>query len=139
MRSILAGLLVCFGAVCGAGGVEAGRHVVLVVWDGMRPDFVSETNTPALHALASRGVFFKSNHCVYLSSTEVNGTALATGAYPQRSGIIANSEFRPIVDARRPVATERIDVIRSAEAHEKYLNVPTLAETLRAQGVRTAI
>src|SRR3954467_3374402 len=27
------------------------RHVVVVVWDGMRPDFISERNTPALWKL----------------------------------------------------------------------------------------
>src|SRR5690348_9377116 len=118
MRAILTFLLICSGAVQCLCAEAVDRHVVLVVWDGMRPDFVSETNTPALYALASRGVFFKSNHCVYLSSTEVNGTALATGAYPQHSGVIANAEFRPDVDPRGPVATERLETIRATERRE---------------------
>jgi predicted AlkP superfamily pyrophosphatase or phosphodiesterase len=139
MRAILTLLLICCGAGPSLRAEEVARHVVVVVWDGMRPDFVSETNTPALHALAGSGVFFKSNHCVYFSSTEVNGTALATGAYPQRSGIIANSEFRPNVDPRRPIAMERLEAIRTADAQEKYLGVPTLAETLHAHGLHTAI
>ncbi len=139
MRLILTLLLLCAGAVQCFSAEPTNRHVVVIVWDGMRPDFVSEINTPALHALASRGVFFKSNHCVYLSSTEVNGTALATGAYPQRSGVIANSEFRPEVDPSRPVGTERLETIRATERRGKYLNVPTLAETLRSKGLHTAI
>ena len=32
------------------------RHVVVVVWDGMRPDFVSQQNTPTLWKLAQNGV-----------------------------------------------------------------------------------
>jgi arylsulfatase A-like enzyme len=138
MRAFLTALLIG-AAVCPVHAGEAARHVVVVVWDGMRPDFVSGTNTPTLYALAGSGVFFKSNHCVYLSSTEVNGTALATGAYPQRSGVIANTEFRPNVDPRAAVGTERLETIRAAEAHEKYLNVPTLSETLHTHGLRTAI
>src|SRR5436190_10993632 len=101
MQRLLLSLFL-FAAVCGAHAAGVAKHVVVVVWDGMRPDFVSETNTPTLQALAAGGVFFQSNHCVYLSSTEVNGTALATGAYPQRSGLIANREFRPDIDPAKP-------------------------------------
>src|ERR1041384_2378557 len=38
------------------------EHVVLVVWDGMRPDFVSPHYTPTLYQLATEGVFFKNHH-----------------------------------------------------------------------------
>src|SRR5207244_4057524 len=124
MRAISMVFLFCCCAVNLARAEGAAKHVVVVVWDGMRPDFVSETNTPALHELASRGVFFQNNHCVYVSSTEVNGTALATGAYPEHSGVIANSEFRPEVDSRRPVGTEALDTMRKTERTAKYLNAP---------------
>jgi len=63
------------------------RHVVIVVWDGMRPDFVSEQNTPALWKLSREGVTFRNHHAVYPSATMVNGTALVTGVYPSRNGI----------------------------------------------------
>jgi hypothetical protein len=68
------------------------RHVVVLVWDGMRPDFVSAETTPNLSQLAGSGVFFANHHPVYLSATEVNGTAIATGAYPSHSGLIANTD-----------------------------------------------
>jgi len=117
----------------------AERHVVLVVWDGMRPDFVSATNTPTLSELAKRGVFFAHNHPVYVSSTEVNGTALATGAYPQHSGIIGNREFRASLNPTSPIATESLDVMRQADRHGGYLGVSTLAESLQRQGYSTVI
>src|SRR4051794_31094151 len=50
------------------------RHVLLVVWDGMRPDFITAQYSPTLYQLARRGVFFSHHHSVYLSATEVNGT-----------------------------------------------------------------
>ncbi|HUR44677.1 MAG TPA: alkaline phosphatase family protein, partial [Candidatus Saccharimonadales bacterium] len=71
------------------------EHVVLVVWDGMRPDFVSAQYTPNLYWLSTNGVFFKNHHPVYVSSTEVNGTAMATGDYPAHNGIIGNVDYRP--------------------------------------------
>ena len=42
-----------------------------VVWDGMRPDFVSAQYTPQLYDLAQRGTFFKNHHSIYITSTEV--------------------------------------------------------------------
>src|ERR671925_896340 len=74
------------------------RHIVIVVWDGMRPDFVSEETTPTLWKLAREGVVFRNHHAAYPSATQVNGTALVTGVYPGRSGVIANYAYRPEVD-----------------------------------------
>src|SRR6266446_4816445 len=67
--------------VSGTKSAPNDRHVVVVVWDGMRPDFVSERNTPALWKLAREGVIFRNHHAVYPSATNVNGTALSTGVY----------------------------------------------------------
>src|SRR5213083_1256782 len=91
----LCGLLLI--QVFSARGAEksTAEHVVVVVWDGMRPDFITPQYTPTLYALAMRGVFFKNHHAVYVSSTEVNGAAIATGTYPNRNGILANTEYRP--------------------------------------------
>src|SRR2546423_15151822 len=82
------------------------QHVVLVVWDGMRPDFITPQYTPTLYRMALQGVFFKNHHPLYISSTEVNGTAMATGAYPNRSGIIANRDYRPEIGWSDSLGTE---------------------------------
>ncbi|MGH7969759.1 MAG: alkaline phosphatase family protein, partial [Limisphaerales bacterium] len=85
------------------------EHVVLIVWDGMRPDFVTPQYTPTLYDLAQRGTFFARHHSVYVSTTEVNGTALATGMYPEHSGIIANTEYRPDLNWLSSYATEALE------------------------------
>jgi len=117
------------------------RHIVVVVWDGMRPDFVSGQTTPQLWALAQSGVFFERHHPVCLSATDVNGAAIATGAYPAHSTIIGNNEFRPAINPEKPVALGNPAVIRRADAltRGQDLAVGTLAEFLHAQGLRTAI
>src|SRR5207302_4740566 len=83
------------------------RHVVIVVWDGMRPDFVTERNTPALWKLAQEGVTFRNNHAVYPSATHVNGAALLTGVYPDHSGLAVNYDYRPDIDDKKFVSTEQ--------------------------------
>jgi arylsulfatase A-like enzyme len=117
------------------------RHVVVVVWDGMRPDSVSEQNTPTLWKLAKEGVVFRNHHAVYLSATNVNGVALATGDYPSHSGLIANHEFRPKIDNRKPIDVEDPHVVRKGDelSGGKYIAAPTIAELVRESGGCTAI
>lgn len=117
------------------------RHVVVMVWDGMRPDFVSEKYTPTLWQLARQGVWFENHHPVYPSATEVNGTAIATGAYPAHDGIIANREYRPKMDIGKAIHTEAIETVRKGDelSGGHYLRVPTMAELLQQKGMRTVI
>ena len=117
------------------------RHVVVVVWDGMRPDFVSEETTPTLWKLAREGVTFRNHHAVYPSATMVNGTALVTGVYPGKNGVIANYEYRPEIDRSRsiniesPAAVSRGDEVSGG----KFISVPTIAELVQGAGGRTVI
>ena len=117
------------------------EHVVIVVWDGMRPDFITPQYCPNLYSLATNGVFFKNNHCAYVSSTEVNGTALATGVHPGRSRVIANTEYRPEISVTGTFATEGLDAIRRGDllTGGHYLGAETLAEILQDEGISTVI
>ena len=132
-------LLPGFGSVClGAEGAHGNaHHVVVVVWDGMRPDFVSEKTTPNLWKLSQQGVTFRHHHPVYTSSTEVNGTAMATGDYPEHSGLMANKEYRPEVDPLQPVGTELPATMQKTRGD--YLAVPTVVQMLHAAGMETAV
>ena len=42
-----------------------GRIFVLMVWDGLRPDFVNAVDTPNLFALENAGVRFARHHSIY--------------------------------------------------------------------------
>lgn len=42
------------------------KHFILVVWDGMRPDYASEDLTPTLWGLKERGVWFENHHSITL-------------------------------------------------------------------------
>jgi len=141
-RTFILSLALIFGAyVSGvAESAKIQRHVVVIVWDGMRPDFVSKENTPALWKLAHEGVIFRNHHAVYPSATNVNGTALATGVYPGKSGIIANHEYRPEIDRQRSIDVEIPAVVEKGDqlSDGKYISVPTIAELVQRTGGRTA-
>ena len=117
------------------------RHVVVVVWDGMRPDFVTEQNTPTLWKLAREGSTFRNHHAVYPSATMVNGTAIVTGVYPGKSGIIANHVYRPDIDPHHSIDVELPAVVKKGDevSGGKYILVPTIAELVQHAGGRTVI
>jgi len=131
LRVIIRGGLAAVFLVLACGravAADGARHVVLVVWDGMRPDFVTEDNTPMLFQLAREGVTFKNHHPVYPSLTEVNGTALATGVYPEISSIIGNKEYRPTLNLTNSLNTELEAAVRPGDALTggHYIAVSTL-------------
>lgn len=130
MRRIVFAAAFC----CGATLALAAPHVVLVVWDGMRPDFINQRYAPTLDALAHQGVRFQNHHSIYCTATEVNGAALATGVYPNRNGIFANVEFRPQKNPRHGIDAGDLALSAAADLH-----APTIAELLRAQGKRVAL
>ena len=146
LRALTISFAVAIALSCGARGfanekVQPKRHVVVVVWDGMRPDFVSEENTPTLWKLAKEGVIFRNHHAVYPSATNVNGTAMVTGVYPGKNGVIANYVYRPDIDRKRSVFVETPAVVNKGDelSGGKYVASPTIAELVQRAGGRTAI
>jgi arylsulfatase A-like enzyme len=117
------------------------RHVVVVVWDGMRPDFVSEENAPTLWKLSREGVIFRNHHAVYPSATNVNGVALVTGVYPGHSGLIANHDYRSKIDRKRSVDVEVPAVVQKGDelSGGKYISCSTIPELVQRAGGRTVI
>ncbi len=133
-------LIVCASAAAVV-PAKPDHHVVVVVWDGMRPDFVTEQNTPTLWKLAREGVTFRNHHAAYPSATMVNGTVMMTGVYPGRSGIIANHVYRPDIDPHHAVDVELQPVVTKGDelSGGNYIAVPTIAELVQRAGARSLI
>ncbi|CAN5440629.1 alkaline phosphatase family protein [soil metagenome] len=142
-RFLVAAALLLSFALSARGADDRGiaEHIVVVVWDGMRPDQVTEKNAPTLFALGRSGVVFKRNHAAYPSSTNVNGAVLATGVSPGKNGIIANQEFRPAIDPQKAFDTSDFPALDGADPRvaAELLKVPTIAEILQAAGHWTAV
>ena len=138
---VIAALLGQPASVVAAVSATNTRHVVLIVWDGMRPDFITEKYAPTLDKLAHDGVRFRNHHAVYPTATDVNGAALATGCYPNRNGLAANLEFRAAINSRQPIDIGDPDSIKRGDeiSGGKYLAVPTFVELLRAAGKKVAL
>ncbi|MDO8431675.1 MAG: alkaline phosphatase family protein [Candidatus Binatus sp.] len=70
-----------------------GRIVILMVLDGLRPDLVTQRDTPNLYRMMREGVRFDRHHSLFPTLTMVNGAALATGASPGVNGLAGNVVF----------------------------------------------
>ena len=68
----------------------ANQRVIVIIWDGFRPDFVRPDLTPNLCQMGDDGVVFLHHHAVFPSETRVNASSIATGCYPGTHGIVGN-------------------------------------------------
>ena len=116
------------------------RHL-LIVLDGLRPDYVQPHFMPALHALGRRGVVMTSHHAVFPTVTRVNAASISTGAWPENHGLLGNSVFFPGVDAARFLSTsDRGNLLRiEAAEDERLLTATTLGEVLQSAGGRLLV
>ena len=76
---------------------------IVFVLDGLRPDAINAADTPVLFKLQTEGVNFTNSHSIFPTVTRVNATALGTGMYPARNGIMSNNIYVPAVNAFRKV------------------------------------
>ena len=109
-------------------------HLVIVV-DGLRPDYVTPDLMPRLVRLGRRGVVFNAHHSVFPTVTRVNAAALATGAYPETHGLLGNTVFIPAVNATRGLDTgSRATLEAIGEADGPLLTARSLGEILQQAG-----
>jgi hypothetical protein len=114
--------------------------VLIVVFDGLRPDFVRPDWTPHLWGVRRRGVWFERSHCAFPAVTRVNAAALVTGSFAGGHGIASNTIWRPAVDPTRPLRTgERADLLRLEAVNGRLLAPPTLGEVLADHGLGMAV
>ena len=109
-------------------------HLVIVV-DGLRPDYVTPEGMPRLSRLGQRGMVFNAHHAVFPTVTRVNGSSFVTGAYPETHGLLGNTIYIPKVEPSKGLDTgvrENLEAVERAEGH--LLTAPTLAEILRPAG-----
>ena len=139
--SLLAAML---AGACGAredGAAPSGaRRDLLIVLDGLRPDYVTSDLMPALVALGRRGVVMRSHHAVYPTVTRVNAASISTGAYPETHGLLGNGVYMPEVDPAQFLDTsDRANLLRIEASGAPLLTATTLGEALAAAGERLLV
>ena len=134
---------------------RAKKRVIVMVWDGLRPDSIDPALTPQLARLRDeRGVEFQEHHSVYPTFTMMNAAALATGTRSAHHGFYGNTEYQPgptgknakgrDIDFTQPIFTEdhgvllALDAFYRAQGHGLF-RVQSLFEAAHAAGLSTAV
>jgi arylsulfatase A-like enzyme len=137
-RRAFAAIVALALSACAARPAGAPGGCLVVVIDGLRPDYVTAELMPNLHGLGLRGVVFADHHSVFPTVTRVNAASIATGSYPATHGLLGNSVYVPDVDAERSLDTGEkatLDAIDAATGR-RLLTAPSLGELLAASGKR---
>ena len=119
---------------------KPGKRFLIVVLDALRPEFVTPEMMPNLHAFAGRGVRFANSRSTFPTETRVNQSAVTTGCYPARHGVVANRfplpEASPcsVLDSGDDLALEAT----LQRLGRELLGVPTASEVPSLTGQRVA-
>ena len=123
-----------------------GRIVVLMVWDGLRPDFVTQRDTPNLFRMAREGVRFDRHHSIFPTLTMVNATALATGAPPGVNGLEGNNFYlspSPEIPKGEVVSAEGVKAILNLNGSDQFkgrlIGLDTIAQEVAREGGYVAV
>lgn len=112
---------------------------LVIVLDGLRPDYVTREGMPHVHALGRRGVVFKDHHAVIPTVTRVNASSFSTGSYPATHGLMGNTVYFPDVDPKPLSTSSRGNLEHVHRATGKLLTAPTLGELLEANGMKLLV
>lgn len=114
------------------------EKVVIVVFDGLRPDMI-EGRMPNLHAFAEGGLWFREARSVFPSLTRVCTTSIATGSWPGRHGIVGNAFHMPQVLAGEPIDTSNFGhLAKMRQAVGQIVTADSLGQALARSGKRMA-
>ena len=109
-------------------------HLVIVV-DGLRPDYVTADVMPRLFRLGQRGIVFNAHHAVFPTVTRVNAPSFVTGSYPETHGLMGNAIYIPRANPAKALDTGDKTNLEAAErADGPLLTAPTLGEILQRSG-----
>jgi phosphonoacetate hydrolase len=115
------------------------RRFLIVAFDGLRPDAVSDASMPNLARFCREGVHFSDCRAVFPSETRVNQASLVTGCQPARHGVVANKFVEPAVGGY--INTADFAQLSAADAalDGGLLTAESLGEVLRRAGGALAV
>ena len=116
-------------------------RTLVVFFDGLRPDYITEQNMPNLYAFSKLGCYGKQHHSVFPTVTRVNASSFSSGSYPGTHGLVGNTVYFPIVEKKKVLSTSNyndLNLITEA-THGHLLTAITLGEVLQQAGAKMMV
>ena len=113
---------------------------LIVFFDGLRPDYITEEQMPNLFAFKKTAAWGKHHHSVFPTVTRVNSASYATGSYPGTHGLLGNSIYIPEVARNKPIGTTYDDLTKIPGATSgPLLTAKSLGEVLADAGQKMMV
>ncbi|WP_312135081.1 alkaline phosphatase family protein [Sphingobacterium sp.] len=141
-KNIIKFLICCtLGLASAFSTLFAQTKSILIIFDGLRPDFINQEHMPNLFDLANKGSVALNSHSVFPTVTRVNSASLSTGSYPEKHGILGNTIHIADVDARKNYNTGNKSDLEIVKKQSKLglLSNLTVAELLKQENKTFAV
>lgn len=135
-RFLVAACAVALGL--GTAHAQAPRRTqLLLVVDGLRPDYITPAVMPRLLALGTRGIVFTAHHSVFPTVTRVNASSMSTGTYPESHGVLGNTIYSEKTFPNKGLNTsDHEQLLQMEKAEGRLQTAATLGAALQAAGRR---
>lgn len=115
--------------------LDGKNKTLIVFFDGLRPDYITEEQMPNLYAFKQKASYGKNHHSVFPTVTRVNSSSYATGSYPGTHGLLGNAVYFPKVSPNKAIGTTYPDLMRAQDSENgRLLTAVSLGEVLEAAG-----
>lgn len=116
-------------------------RTLIVFFDGLRPDYITQESMPNLYAFSKRGCYGQNHHSVFPTVTRVNSSSYATGSYPATNGLMGNTVYFPEVDKKKGLNTGEASEMNkiSAATNGHLLTTISLGEILAKEGKKMMV
>lgn len=115
-------------------------RTLIVFFDGLRPDYITEEQMPNLFAFKKTAAWGKHHHSVFPTVTRVNSASYATGSYPATHGLLGNSIYIPEVAPNKSIGTTFADLSKiPAATSGPLLTAKSIGEVLADAGQKMMV
>ncbi len=128
---LLAIVLVSIGGCTQSKQQSDSQKTLLISFDGFRYNYLNKVETPHFDTLTANGVSAEGLIPVFPSKTFPSHYSIATGLYPEHSGVVGNTMYDPEWDEWYRIRD------RQAVTNDKWYGGEPIWNTLEKQGVKT--
>jgi len=119
---------------------DAKNKTLIVFFDGLRPDYITDTLMPNLYRFKKTASQGKHHHSVFPTVTRVNAASYSTGSYPARHGILGNTVYFPQVYPGKTIGTTHAELNKIASSISgPLLTAVSLGEILQKAGEKMIV
>ncbi|MCE7063873.1 alkaline phosphatase family protein [Dyadobacter sp. CY326] len=123
-----------------SGNVANKNKTLIVFFDGLRPDYITQEQMPNLYKFKQKASHGKQHHSVFPTVTRVNSSSYATGSYPGTHGLLGNSIYFPKVSPNKAIGTTYEELMKVQESEGgKLLTAVSLGEVLDSAGEKMMV